>query len=185
MKTHCKNGHDTTLPESRYASGGCKACRAVRNATLYSTSEGRAKAAARNANHYATPEGKAYHATYYATYYSIPENKAERKAYDVAYRSTPEAKDKVKYRRLKKLGWTPELYATALAEQEGLCAICKKLPTGKGTYGGSSVLAADHDHTTNKPRALLCHHCNKGLGIFRDNPELLYAAGNYIREWTT
>ena len=31
-------------------------------------------------------------------------------------------------------------------------------------------------------RGLLCHMCNTGLGKFIDNPELLIAAANYLKE---
>ncbi len=33
--------------------------------------------------------------------------------------------------------------------------------------------SADHCHTTNKPRGLLCVRCNAGLGYFKDNSEHL------------
>ena len=32
-------------------------------------------------------------------------------------------------------------------------------------------------------RALLCDACNKGLGHFRDNPELLEVAAGYLRKY--
>lgn len=38
----------------------------------------------------------------------------------------------------------------------------------------------DHNHVTNKLRALLCVHCNIGLGAFKDDPKLLLKAVIYL-----
>lgn len=80
-----------------------------------------------------------------------------------------------------------ELYKITLAEyqvmhdaQNGLCAICK-LPT-KGRGQAKNTLAVDHNHTTGKIRGLLCTHCNTGLGLFRDDIQLLKEAINYLQE---
>ena len=60
------------------------------------------------------------------------------------------------------------------------CVIC----------GSEEKLVIDHDHKTDKVRGMLCNHCNRGLGHFRDDPLLLEFAAQYLyassdkREWT-
>jgi len=41
-------------------------------------------------------------------------------------------------------------------------------------------LKIDHDHRTGQVRGLLCHTCNAGLGMFKDNIELLHRAIMYL-----
>ena len=57
-----------------------------------------------------------------------------------------------------------------LADQDGLCAICRTAPAAH----------VDHDHDTGAVRALLCFNCNGGLGQFRDDPFLLHVAAFYV-----
>lgn len=59
-------------------------------------------------------------------------------------------------------------------EQNGCCAICKRHESVTGT------LHLDHCHDDGKLRGLLCADCNKGLGFFRDSPENLVAASEYL-----
>lgn len=59
-----------------------------------------------------------------------------------------------------------------LESQGGLCAICRSAPAEH----------VDHDHATGNVRALLCFNCNGGLGQFKDDPEVLRAAADYIEE---
>ena len=50
------------------------------------------------------------------------------------------------------------------------CVIC----------GVEDALVVDHDHITGKVRGMLCNHCNRGLGHFRDDPMLLEFAAQYL-----
>jgi hypothetical protein len=41
-------------------------------------------------------------------------------------------------------------------------------------------LHIDHCHITGKIRGLLCHLCNRGIGLFRERSDLLQAAIKYL-----
>lgn len=56
------------------------------------------------------------------------------------------------------------------------CNICGAL-TGNGR---GYQLSIDHDHKTDIVRGLLCGHCNVGIALFKDSPELLRAAALYL-----
>lgn len=75
--------------------------------------------------------------------------------------------------RKSKYGMTKEEYDVLFKLQSGLCAICFKPQEGKR-------LAVDHNHITNENRGLLCEKCNRGLGLFKDNIELLSNAISYL-----
>jgi hypothetical protein len=74
-----------------------------------------------------------------------------------------------------KYNLTPEQHAAMIAKQKGLCFICKQAPE-KG-------LVVDHDHDGGKVRALLCHSCNRALGLLGDDPDRVAVAGRYLRSW--
>lgn len=77
--------------------------------------------------------------------------------------------------RLKRYGITVEEYDALIELQDGACLICKRVPTES-----ERALAVDHNHRTGEVRALLCIKCNRGLGWFNDDPELLTAAAAYL-----
>jgi hypothetical protein len=86
------------------------------------------------------------------------------------------AKRHRKYLLKENYGITEQDYADMLILQKGCCAICETdKPTGKW-----KVFAVDHDHKTGQVRELLCNECNRGIGLLRDNAELLQKAANYI-----
>jgi hypothetical protein len=80
---------------------------------------------------------------------------------------------------MKRYGVTLDWYLAKLAEQEGQCVICSAPPDPNGIKAAAR-LHVDHDHETGAVRELLCVRCNQGLGYFRDNPDLLRAAADYI-----
>lgn len=43
-------------------------------------------------------------------------------------------------------------------------------------------LVVDHCHSTGKVRGMLCQHCNRGLGHFRDKPAVMAKAIEYLKE---
>lgn len=65
---------------------------------------------------------------------------------------------------------TREYWRTHKAAPLGTCEICKE----------TRKLCRDHDHKTGKDRGLLCHNCNKALGLFQDNFLILFEAAKYL-----
>jgi hypothetical protein len=88
-------------------------------------------------------------------------------------------------RTLWAYGLTPEAYGALLEAQGGGCAICGS-PDPRN--GSGLRWAVDHDHACcagkktcgRCVRALLCHPCNQGLGLFGDDPVRLRAAAAYL-----
>jgi hypothetical protein len=64
-----------------------------------------------------------------------------------------------------------------LEVQHGLCAICRSAsPQGRGRWH------IDHDHVSGQFRGLLCNNCNRGIGYFGDDPDIIRAAADYVAE---
>lgn len=118
--------------------------------------------------------------------------KAQRQRWREYYRRYPE---KMKARNAKRYAdltprqmWELHLwqayemtiddYWALWVKQKGACAICKE-PSDWN-------LVVDHEHIEGKntrrgkPRGLLCHRCNTGLGKFKDDPRMLRRAAAYV-----
>ncbi len=68
-------------------------------------------------------------------------------------------------------GLTLEQWDRMLIRQGGRCAVCEA-PT--------QDLHVDHCHATGKVRGLLCANCNRGLGLFADDPARMRVAARYL-----
>ena len=82
------------------------------------------------------------------------------------------------WNRKKFSGFTQEDFDNKLKEQDYKCAIC-------GTPDpGATNWHADHDHKTKQKRGVLCHKCNTGLGLLKDDIDVLCSAIEYLKYYT-
>ena len=85
---------------------------------------------------------------------------------------------------LRKYNIDTTRYKEMLEEQDSLCKLCH-------TEGWTMAehhklkLVVDHCHTTGKVRGLLCHNCNRALGLLQDNPQVMRRCVDYIEGATT
>lgn len=75
---------------------------------------------------------------------------------------------------------TLEEYQHMYKRQSGLCAICK---TEGFTLNKNQrqKIVIDHCHETGRIRGLLCHNCNRALGLLKDSEENLKRAIEYLK----
>jgi hypothetical protein len=106
-------------------------------------------------------------------YNSDPSEKLKRQLRERKRKSiNPLAKKDSELRRL--YGITINEYLTMLSKQGEFCKNCKQECKTKLS------LSVDHDHKSGKIRGLLCNRCNRAIGMFEDNKELLRLAANYL-----
>jgi hypothetical protein len=91
--------------------------------------------------------------------------------------NTKKGKDNARQRHLKNsYGITTDEYNLLFNKQSGKCAICDRHQSEL-----KQSLCVDHNHKTGKVRGLLCDSCNKGIGCFQDNVDLLSNRIQYIK----
>jgi hypothetical protein len=76
---------------------------------------------------------------------------------------------KTDHQTKKRYGVSAEEYKKRMSESTS-CFLC----------GSENELCYDHCHSSMKFRGVLCRKCNTGLGLFKDNPELLRKAADYV-----
>lgn len=84
-------------------------------------------------------------------------------------------KVRTRHWRLKEFGLTETDFDLMLANQLWACAICCT------PFAEKDRPHLDHCHASGKVRGLLCGHCNRGLGLFRDSTQALGRAITYLQ----
>lgn len=106
------------------------------------------------------------------------------RAYSASYYSNNREKLQ-RIERRRKYGLSQDDFDEMLARQGNACELCETLKPSDYKWH------VDHDHsccpgkkTCGKcVRAILCNNCNSALGKFKDNPELLRQAAEYIESY--
>lgn len=87
-------------------------------------------------------------------------------------------KQKVRNSKLKrKFGINLEEKEKLFSLQNHQCAICKTKENIRDRDWD-----VDHCHITGKVRGILCSNCNRGLGLFKDDPSTLLSAFAYLKK---
>lgn len=73
----------------------------------------------------------------------------------------------------KKYGYPNENYK---------CPICNRDEKQlEGTGGNAGIWVVDHNHKNNKFRGHICHQCNRGIGLFKDDIAILRRCIEYLQ----
>ncbi len=85
-------------------------------------------------------------------------------------------------RRISRFGITPVEWFRMLDRQEMRCLVCpNRLVISRSPRASRRLTAhVDHDHKTGRVRGILCGECNRGLGQFQDDPQILRSAAAYL-----
>ena len=81
-------------------------------------------------------------------------------------------------------GMFPEEYEARIKKQKNRCALCG-LSEQMINYrtGKRQALSVDHNHKTKKNRDLLCQMCNRGIGFFGEDINLLRKVIQYLKKY--
>lgn len=98
-----------------------------------------------------------------------PRNRQSRDGYGSYCKACKSARDAREY-LLRAYGLTDVDVQRLIEQQMGVCPICLR----------ARAVHVDHDHETGAVRAVLCFTCNTGLGQFKDRPDALRRAADYV-----
>lgn len=76
-----------------------------------------------------------------------------------------------------KYGITLHQFASMLREQNNKCAICR---VDFDYSNRKTVPCIDHCHDLNHVRGILCHRCNVGISMFKEDDTILASAAKYV-----
>ena len=111
-----------------------------------------------------------------------PKNWYRNSTCAACYQKRYKAENPDKYRDIKLrhlYGISLEQYNAMLAAQNNKCAICPRTDNNAES-GKFQNFVVDHRHSDRKVRALLCHSCNKNVGIVEKH---LDAIQSYLKKY--
>lgn len=116
--------------------------------------------------------------SYYREWSKTPKARAKTRRAGDKYRQTEHGKLRRKAANLKcDYGITIADFDLMVKQQNNQCAICQR------NFSEADLKpSVDHCHESGIVRGLLCQPCNVGLGWFRDNPDALSRAVEYLLE---
>jgi hypothetical protein len=160
--THCVNGHEFDETNTyTYASGQkvCKRCRRDSQRKYKKLPPLNTPIGVWNKNKTHCANGHEYTAD--NIYYKDTNSRGCKKC-------------TISNRKERLYGITPEQFDSMLLAQDGRCFICRN------NFKDARDTHVDHCHKSGKVRSLLCSNCNTGLGQFKDSPEILKKAADYL-----
>lgn len=166
--TVCPNGHEFTSENTGWRTDGskkCKECERLQQAAYRERQKAGKKVYRQDRTH--CPKG-----------HELTEKNTRTRVNAYSGRVYRDCRLCQRLRNVQNLyGLSEGKFLQMLEDQHDACAICQR------AFGDTRETTphVDHDHQTGKVRGLLCGGCNKGLGHFRDDPELLKAAVRYLR----
>lgn len=109
---------------------------------------------------------------------NIEESRKKHREWAKSQREDPIKGLELKFKkRAAGAGLSQEQWHAIFDRQERKCAICRSSEPHH-VHGWNT----DHCHKTGKVRFILCAHCNRGLGAFRDNPDLMRRAADMLEK---
>lgn len=143
----------------------------------YAKPDIRVKKALYEKEYYKSTHGKERRLTASMKWYR--KNIAKMRKYSREYWNRSENKIKNRDSKLRNdYGISLEDYKKMFDIQKGVCAICGLFPYHKT----QRTLAVDHNHTTGKVRALLCHKCNSAIGMLNEDVQIIQKVIEYLNK---
>lgn len=165
------NEHRNTLARDRYAAKKEEIARKRREERNANLDEARAR---QRASYYRNREAKlAYQKEYREK--NIERIREQRAQTYQRHRDTRLEKNR-KHKLKRSYGLTIEEWNAMFEKQGKACAICGSTDPGATNH----KFHTDHCHKTKAVRGILCQPCNTGLGKFKDSPELMRKAIQYL-----
>ncbi len=99
----------------------------------------------------------------------------ERKRWNLA----PTPKRRAKWLKTK-YGLSYEEYAKMYLNQSGKCKVCQIEISIESQLNDHQTACVDHNHDTGEVRGLLCNHCNRAIGLMKENVSNIRLLAEYL-----